>query len=792
MSGLDSSELQDLVGESNNTDSDKTNDVGEKETEQTELSSPPLSSPEITSLRKKKDHEKYKRQKQYDYSTTGSLHRKKPKPLPYNDKRRNSAPVMGYQKPEEVLERKCSHATISENAKTERLYTFLFFALVLEEKESDKAIQMISDEMYVDEGSRMALTFDKADVNYIRSNDVDEARKREYNKRLLRDNLSASMSGLYGIFLAVLGTVLPITETFAGEPNPYMFELYYVYLYTVSLAFIVYVNVCVLQWRPIKSKFLSRLFCGIRQIASRVFDRIRKCRRTEWNETTEETRQEDEENTRLKDDEEESVRVVHTSARRHTGSFPLRLGAVGFGIASMIHSGLYFGQYFQTRDGSSICHNSVHAIKPFMHLLFTFVQLYFIFMNSKISIQYRRIVARFGLMHLCCTNVCVWVRCIVVETLHAISVEQSYKSRGAPGNAHIRITSSTSTGATVVTTIGETKMEIKPVEVIYPRRNGYPWNGTMYIPEISCYWTELFGKVVDEAAPYLYPCKIEYSLICAGILIVMWRNVGFDKSSALNDTTSMSSAEPQDKVYKRHKSVSCKSSSRGLFAGILVTVGAIITMIAFYVLRSKTKMDSTAIVLVHLSEAGMYILTTFAIVLAADRMKNLKFHVNIKGGIEEPLTLISFSGLFMFAVFSVVAATFEIHTPSGVLNILTNLFMIVQSTIQTLFIIAGSKVSAVTVEQERKKRGREFVAFLILCNFSMWAMNTFETQKPEHNPVQMDFYGPLPWSIFTHITVPLGIYFRFHSAVCLTNIWKNAWKPHPNSIERRESEKEEV
>jgi hypothetical protein len=37
-------------------------------------------------------------------------------------------------------------------------------------------------------------------------------------------------------------------------------------------------------------------------------------------------------------------------------------------------------------------------------------------------------------------------------------------------------------------------------------------------------------------------------------------------------------------------------------------------------------------------------------------------------------------------------------------------------------------------------------------------------------------YGPEAWSIFSHISVPLGIYYRFHSTVCLSNIWKNAWK----------------
>ena len=32
----------------------------------------------------------------------------------------------------------------------------------------------------------------------------------------------------------------------------------------------------------------------------------------------------------------------------------------------------------------------------------------------------------------------------------------------------------------------------------------------------QCLETSLMSKVVEDAAPYLYPCSIQYSLICAG------------------------------------------------------------------------------------------------------------------------------------------------------------------------------------------------------------------------------------------------------------------------------------
>ena len=41
-------------------------------------------------------------------------------------------------------------------------------------------------------------------------------------------------------------------------------------------------------------------------------------------------------------------------------------------------------------------------------------------------------------------------------------------------------------------------------------------NNSRVFPEISCVWSDIFGTFVQMAGPYLYPCKIEYSLICAG------------------------------------------------------------------------------------------------------------------------------------------------------------------------------------------------------------------------------------------------------------------------------------
>lgn len=41
----------------------------------------------------------------------------------------------------------------------------------------------------------------------------------------------------------------------------------------------------------------------------------------------------------------------------------------------------------------------------------------------------------------------------------------------------------------------------------------------------ECRRTNIIGSLVQDASPFLFPCTIEYSLICAAILYVMWKNI---------------------------------------------------------------------------------------------------------------------------------------------------------------------------------------------------------------------------------------------------------------------------
>lgn len=50
-------------------------------------------------------------------------------------------------------------------------------------------------------------------------------------------------------------------------------------------------------------------------------------------------------------------------------------------------------------------------------------------------------------------------------------------------------------------------------------------NGSVASP-LSCDRVNIMGTIVQESAPYLYPFIIEYSLIGAAVIYVMWKHIG--------------------------------------------------------------------------------------------------------------------------------------------------------------------------------------------------------------------------------------------------------------------------
>jgi hypothetical protein len=127
--------------------------------------------------------------------------------------------------------------------------------------------------------------------------------------------------------------------------------------------------------------------------------------------------------------------------------------------------------------------------------------------------------------------------------------------------------------------------------------------------EPGCWNSNIMAPLVRSASRFLFPCTVEYSLLCAVILGVMWINACSD------DKTNQSSPQTPDSpagrvsgvniIYSRSVSqfsVDCTSAHKGLFGGILMLVLSIVSLIMFYELVKRPELVEVAVLQVSLPD----------------------------------------------------------------------------------------------------------------------------------------------------------------------------------------------
>ncbi|XP_070163637.1 proton channel OtopLc isoform X2 [Polyergus mexicanus] len=559
-------------------------------------------------------------------------------------------------------------------------------------------------------------------------------------KNLGCDALATTLSALYGKLLVVMGIAFPMAEVISTYIPPSFYEAFYLYLYFGSMIFLVYMYAMLFRDNKTKPK-KQKDVCDL--------DSSRSSSGAGGDSDT----------------PENGCPHMHPGHPvQHYGSFYLRMGAVAFGIGSMIYSGLEFGQYFELEQNTK-CHNIMLALTPATRMAFIFIQMYFIFLNNEQMKVYRhRVVARFGLMHMIGTNLSVWLNVLVQETKHEILTFYNPENNSLRISHRLGLKGGLHLGGHTHSHHGE--------HVRLPRGLKGPHH------MFECRRTNIMGSLVQDASPFLFPCTIEYSLICAAILYVMWKNIS---KIGFTQPTTPPGSRHHTHAYRKsphHYSVDCARAHKGLFVGILILVLTIISLILFFVLISRPELVSLAVTEVNVCELTLYGMSTMATLIGMFQMRKLRYDGGRNLELDNILLVAAQTGMFIYSTFTIIGGHFTLQKHT-VLVLVTALASVVQTTCQTIFILDASRRSVATAEQIRRKPGREIVTFLLVTNLAMWAINTLEKSRAESHPVQLHFYGLWAWTIITHVSMPLAIFYRFHSTVCLCEVWKRAYKVKP-------------
>lgn len=112
-----------------------------------------------------------------------------------------------------------------------------------------------------------------------------------------------------------------------------------------------------------------------------------------------------------------------------------------------------------------------------------------------------------------------------------------------------------------------------------------------------------------------------------------------------------------------------------------------------------------------------------------------------------------------------------------IFTMLLNVLVMIEVLLQACFIIDCSRRHSDSKQVRFKKPGRELITFAIILNITYWIVATFETKSVEQYKTEVTFYGPLVYMFISHTTLPVMLFYRYHSSVCLAEIWTRAYKP---------------
>ena len=304
-------------------------------------------------------------------------------------------------------------------------------------------------------------------------------------------------------------------------------------------------------------------------------------------------------------------------------------------------------------------------------------------------------------MHMIATNLCVWLKVVIIETKHDIEMTHQNRDHEHINESHKELLATSSDYGGAVSIKGDhnhfvAANDADTIDIIDATEDGH------------CHRNQIMHDLLENSGPFLFPCTIEFSLLCAAILFIMWKNVSVEheyyKLARLRNLHSR--AETSIPTQHHRYSVDCSRASTGLFCGIVVLVITIISLIMFFVFitNEDPNLRQIAVQVASYSELIMYSLTSVAVIVGMCQMRKLWYDDSRALELDNLLLIIAQTGVFIYAAFSIIGTFFQVqfqaHNKVDCLSLLqleehlpaflASLLTLLQATLQTVFILDAS------------------------------------------------------------------------------------------------------
>lgn len=583
---------------------------------------------------------------------------------------------------------------------------------------------------------------------------AEDEEKRSWFVHTLSENLSI----IYAVFLVTLGIVIYMADTFNNH-NSAMAEAFNIFLIVVQLLWLFYVHVDVRRYVSLISRALEEA----------KTKQANKDEQVQLEPTGDGQYQ-------LRINVPEAPRTIPQhygfTSGRHGGSLYLKIGATVFCLGYLIHTGLNLGQkiLYLTEDDPVFenCTCTTDVVMYVLQPVYAFYQLFFIFKYSNLIINRRKVFARFGIMHCIASSLCFWVFTILQETLQAIFMKSKSKE-------YDYSTSSDSYTKNALNHFDSDDSNEKDLDdAVYYAASKASASSTWSI-NYGCENDTHLSSMINATTPYLYPFSIEFNILMVGLWILLWENIGRFERHTHIPSVEVTYEEDNSKSLSSNLIiyVDCHASNRGLFAGLLMTVATVISIILFFIFSAS---EDTRDLGGYVNGASEVILLTCMLVAGFFAYNSIRLLDMIKHGIsavDDILLYVCLPCIFFYAFFIMVPSI----TDGNYLSVCVSILQVSQVILQTALMSDGLRRCSNSQTLQHKKPGREVITYLVVANVAMWLLQTFEIKSSEGNELLYNFYGKELWTLLSHLTLPLALFYRFHSSVCLADMWKASYEP---------------
>jgi len=455
----------------------------------------------------------------------------------------------------------------------------------------------------------------------------------------------------------------------------------------------------------------------------------------------------------------------HANIRSHGSAF-LRQGAFVFGVGSIAYHVLEFTSYFII-DLHPNCMDVLHTVMSFFSILFVILQMITIILYPRLNIHFGYGIPHIGLMHLLATNLIIWMRTIIKESIHEYHIaEEKLEDHDLNVVNHV-----TRTGI-----IEHKSTDDDGDLTLHNIHKRFSENVDSLKDHISVgqcqamyHDDDFVSDVLKASSPFLYSFIIEFSLVGGTVFFNTWNNVNNDAKAKIPNHTVQ-----KPNLCGTLSKINWSNSTIGSICGCIIMLLTIFDLIVFFSVDYEED-----VVFEYIGKVMNCTINTSGILASLIGIVQIQRLSDKSQASESSVDLFLLDlGVFFVYIYSTLTVTVGIFTTDqgipGNVHIFNGVFEIAAASLQVL-LIHQLLDKTINVE-ESNLRGRQVVTFLCFLNFSIWLFDTFELQKSKASLVEAEFYGHLVWVWMQRITLPICIFFRFHSTVLLIDCWKNSYR----------------